>query len=96
MIIGKIGPEAKPLSANRAIDNGSDGTRIAASSDTDIAAVHTRVNRRWSNRSASRAPTSRPTVSPPHSRDRAPVATSSGARSRKRTSQLETPPSDAT
>ncbi len=54
------------------------------------------VKRRWSNRSAIIDETRRPTVSPAQYSDSARVAVVSGAGSRKRTIQFETPISDAT
>ncbi len=54
------------------------------------------VNRTWSNRSEIAEDTPRPTASPPQYSDSASVAVLSGAGSRKRTSQFETPTSDAT
>ena len=95
-IIGKTGPEATPAAAKAAIDSGRLGTSTAAATSTPMASVQAMVNRRWSNLSAMADETRRPTASPAQYRDRARVAVVSGAGSRKRTSQLETPTSDAT
>ena len=72
------------------------GTSTAAAMVTAMARAQTRVKRRWSNRSAMTDDTSRPTAMPAQYSDRARVAVVSGAGSRKRTSQLETPTSEAT
>ena len=61
-----------------------------------MASAQAIVKRRWSNLSAMADETRRPTVSPAQYSDRARVAVVSGAGSRKRTSQFETPTSDAT
>ena len=96
MIIGKTGPVAKPANANSAIESSTDGAKIAPMSATEVAAEAAAVNRTWSKRSASRDETSRPSVRPAQKSDSAVVATLNGAGSRKRTSQFETPTSDAT
>ena len=61
-----------------------------------MASAQTTVNQRWSNRSAMTDETRRPTVRPAQNSDSARVAVVSGAGSRKRTIQFETPTSEAT
>src|SRR5664280_1790354 len=95
-IIGKTGPDATPATAKAAIDSGSDGTSTAAATSTAMANALAMVNRRWSNLSAMADETRRPTVRPAQYSDSARVAVVSGAGSRNRTSQLETPISQAT
>src|SRR5688500_7266916 len=95
-IIGKIGPDATPDSANRPIEIGSDGTRTAPISAAPRASAQASVNLRWSKRSAYLADTSRPTAIPAQYSVSASVAVARGAGSRNRTSQLDTPTSDAT
>src|SRR6478672_10713553 len=95
-IIGKIGPDATPHRANRAIETGSDGTTIAPARATDRRVAQVVVNRTWSNRSAITEDTSRPMARPAQKSDSPRVAVLSGAGSRNRTSQLETPISEAT
>ena len=63
---------------------------------TAMTTAQTIVKRRWSNRSAMTDDTRRPTAMPAQYSDRASVAVVSGAGSRNRTSQFETPTSDAT
>src|SRR6476619_4501699 len=96
MIIGNTGPVANPVSANSAIDTGSDGTRTAPTSATPVATAVAIAKSVWSKRSENRAATSRPNARPPQNRERAVVATPSGAGSRNLTSQLDTPISPAT
>ena len=93
---GKIGPKAKPTTAKSAIDRGRDGTNTAATRAHDATLMHAVANARWSKRSAIRADTRRPSANPPQKSERLVVASVSGAASRNRTSQLETPTSDAT
>src|SRR5688572_17840440 len=96
MIIGKTGPDANPPIANRAIDTGSDGTKIAPATAMDITAAETVANPTWANLSASCDETSRPTASPAQNSESAVVAVLSGAGSGKRTSQFDTPTTEPT
>src|SRR4051794_7833645 len=95
-IIGKMGPDAIPAAAKPTIESGNAGTNTAAATRTASAVAHVMVNARWSNLSEMTDEISRPTVMPAQYSDRASVAVVSGAGSRKRTSQLEIPASDAT
>ena len=63
---------------------------------TAMATALIAVKRRWSNRSAMTEDTRRPTAMPAQYSDRARVAVVSGAGSRNRTSQFDTPTSAAT
>src|SRR3954471_5641296 len=95
-IIGNTGPDAIPARVNRAIESGSDGAATAPPMATPIDTMHTIGNRRWSNRSEIADDSSRPSVAPAQTSDSASVAVASGAGSRYRTSQLDTPISAAT
>src|SRR5436190_13973561 len=85
-IIGKIGPDATPHRANRAIETGTGGTTIAPVRATDRTTAQVVVNRVWSNRSEITDDTSRPRASPPQNRERPSVAVLNGAGSRNLTS----------
>src|SRR6266542_2958561 len=96
MIIGYTGPKKNPPSVKRAIDTGSEGTTTAAMSAAEARATDAPAKATGWSRSAIREESRRPRVSPPHKSDRLAVAMPSGAELRNRTSQLETPTSDAT
>src|SRR6186997_3146201 len=96
MISGYTGPNAKPTRPNSTIDAGSDGTSTAETSASPATSAAVAANRAWSYRSPSQAVTIRPSARQPQNKASAEVASPIEAVSRKRTSQFETPTSDAT
>ena len=82
--------------AKNRIESGTDGTLIAAKMATPQAADHVVANATAPMRSTMNEDTSLPSARDAQNSESASVATSSGASSRNRTSQLDTPSSAAT